>query len=525
MTVRITIDQIHADGCTDTTSGADFYARIAIGDQSARFPNNEPDSYVEDNDDITPAWTLERQYDLNATSSTTASIRVWDYDSGLNFGDDDCDANPNAGLAIDLNVTLLPCTLSGNASGPCRQVVSKGNDEGDGDVTVTYTVEVDPPASSPGLAVRCLQSPLWPQPGDTVTITVESLDGHVQVGDTLTDTSNGAANPLPLVDRKKVADSLEIWTADAAGKKVTVASGTAKSTLSTTLVNVTAGDLTYSCKAKAGSDFAFTGWRKTRVGPPADGSAIPVIYTGDRKNRVDIVLVADSGSYTSASDAAFLTDAAYAVKGAYYGQDYFLANQQWFNIWLADQRGKATGVSSTGSCGLTAPANWAQDYSWRDAGAILHSSEFRDCASNGLFSTEFNSLATMLHESGHAPFGLADEYGGDGGYFVADPLPNLYAALDTCKTDAPNLGRPASDCRKITDTRSDPDVDWYLSDPGPDDLMSSRRPPNGAEITGRPDRSGHGSHPGLRLQRPRQVLPRRAGLPHHDGDIGRRTGR
>ena len=48
----------------------------------------------------------------------------------------------------------------------------------------------------------------------------------------------------------------------------------------------------------------------------------------------------------------------------------------------------------------------------------MHKDDFRDCAPGGqrLFSSEPTSIGTVLHETGHRPFGLADEYCCDGGY-------------------------------------------------------------------------------------------------------------
>jgi hypothetical protein len=132
---------------------------------------------------------------------------------------------------------------------------------------------------------------------------------------------------------------------------------------------------------------------------------------------------------------------------------------------------------------LTLPANWAADYSWRDSGAILHRDRFRDCANSGVFSSEPTSLGTVLHETGHSPMGLADEYCCDGGYFEASPNPDLWDTLAECQADAPSLGRVASDCRTITDSRPTPPNNWFTSEPTPNDLMNAdRHPPQAADI-------------------------------------------
>jgi hypothetical protein len=120
---------------------------------------------------------------------------------------------------------------------------------------------------------------------------------------------------------------------------------------------------------------------------------------------------------------------------------------------------------------------------WRDSGAVLHRDSFRDCANSGVFSSEPTSLGTVLHETGHSPFGLADEYCCDGGYFENSPNPDLWDTLGECQSDATALGRPTTDCRTITDSRPTPAKNWYTSEPTPNDLMNgNRRPPQAADI-------------------------------------------
>ena len=60
----------------------------------------------------------------------------------------------------------------------------------------------------------------------------------------------------------------------------------------------------------------------------------------------------------------------------------------------------------------------------------------------------------MVHETGHSPFGLLDEYCCDGGYWQADDLPNVYGSLAECIADIPSLRdfdatRSPADCREI----------------------------------------------------------------------------
>lgn len=478
VTVRVVIERIEERGCTDTTDGSDFYGRITINGAVANFGE------IADDDQISPNWTAEQLVDVDTTSSVPVRVEIADSDGFLNFGDDECDLTANAGDDLDLTVGLIPCTVTGDVSGACStQLTTEGG--GSDSVFVRFRVEVDEPSSAGGLTVRCTHAPLWPQPGDDVTITIESLDADVQVGDTVLDMSTPPGPPL--VDRSRIADEVEIWVEDQSGPDL---SETGRTMASFVVNDVAAGDLVYSCRAIDDGTAVFTGWRRTRVGAP-DGAPIPVLFAGDRASRVDVVFVADTDSYTGPGDAGFQTDVGNLIRGAYFGQDYFLANQQSFNFWLADQVGDADRVPaptaadpSATRCVLARPGNWNEEYGWADTGAIIHADAFRDCAGGGLFSTEPTSLGTALHETGHSPFGLADEYCCDGGYFENPPNPNLFDTSAECQTDAPALRRTgASDCRTITDTRSTPAKSWFLSEPTPNDLMNDdRRPPQAADV-------------------------------------------
>ncbi len=472
VTVRVVIEHVDEHGCTDSTSGSDFYGRITIAGQDFDFDE------IEGEDTISPNWTAEKVVDVDAVSTVPVQIKIADEDSGLNFGDDECDLTSGGDFPVDLNVGLVPCSVAGDVSGACgASLFSSGDD--DESAELNFRVEVDEPGAVGGLAVRCTHSPLWPQPGQPVTITVESLDSAVQVGDTVADDSNNPNPPPALVNRKNIADDLEIWVGDQSGADL-VEHGKTTATFTTPAQG--AGDLTYSCRVKDGGTSVFTGWRRVRVGPPAEGHAVPVIFTGDRKNRIDVVFVADSDDYASATDPAFLTDAESVIKGAYFGQDYFLRNQGQFNFWLADSMGNAKRDAS--GCTLTKPAGFDEDYSWKDTGAILHKAIFRDCAQGGMFSAEPASLGTVLHETGHSPFGLADEYCCDGGYFQTPENPDVFTSLAACQADALTLGRVAADCRTWMSTATATNgQSFWSSEPDVTDLMNSdRRPPQAADV-------------------------------------------
>jgi len=66
---------------------------------------------------------------------------------------------------------------------------------------------------------------------------------------------------------------------------------------------------------------------------------------------------------------------------------------------------------------------------------------------NNIFSSQRSNYGTVLHESGHAIFGLADEYGTQNtSRFYPFPKPNVYPNEDSCRSDAISEGWNPNDC-------------------------------------------------------------------------------
>jgi hypothetical protein len=171
----------------------------------------------------------------------------------------------------------------------------------------------------------------------------------------------------------------------------------------------------------------------------------------------------DGTAYTcGGGEAQFLRDVADAIQNSYLADELLGANIYRFNFWYFKDTG------TTGElCINNPPSSYYTDAAFADSGAIIHTDPFRDCATGGVFSSEPTSYRTFVHESGHAVFGLADEYCCDGGYWQPDPWPNLYISLINCETDAKEQAWPASDCKGIT--RTSDGTKFWLSDR--DDLM------------------------------------------------------
>lgn len=473
--VLITILEVEELECHDDdpvfdicVSDPDFYARVEIN--GTQFDNKV--NHIDGDDHIFPNWEFSKAVDITR-GSIPVKIEIWDHDSFLGFDDDQSDIDPGAGRDLTMTVDLAPCSVSGDVTGACGTSLTSSGTQDDRS-RVVFRIDVVEPVSVPGLNVRCIHDPIWPQASDTVTITASSLDGALA---------------------PRIADNIEIWVNDT----TTPALSGGGISLNHTVGPFAGPSFSYGCRVQDDDLTVWTGWRVVNIGNPAAGRAVPVLFTGPRSSRIDILFIADRDNYSAASDPNFIDDVGDVIVGAYYQSgttaytsnfDYFLRNQDKFNFWIALDRGDAEP-----NCDHDPPD--MDRYTFADAGAILHTDFFRDCAPGGerIFSSWIApaSLNIVLHETGHRPFGLADEYCNmrpgsasttcDGGYFQASPFPNLYEEPEDCSADAPSLGRTAANCQEFDEVIDWWfDRDWSVSEPVGDDLMVDNVTPQAADV-------------------------------------------
>jgi hypothetical protein len=248
------------------------------------------------------------------------------------------------------------------------------------------------------------------------------------------------------------------------------------------------------CQADAGGKQVWSGWKTTPIEAPDGSGAIPVIRTGPKGSRIDVVFIPDANSYEGYGDRNFQTAVLNVIMNGYYSEDVFLQHQNKFNFWISRTRGRASDADASG-CVHSPPSDWDDHYAFAEVGVILHTWDvlagapfFRDCAphAGSYVSGSGNDPRVVLHETGHTPFGLADEYPPDGGYWQPNPHPNIYADrnlrpthLVKCSEDALTLGRPASACRRVVD---DIPFFFWTSEPTSNDLMNDNGTAQAADI-------------------------------------------
>jgi hypothetical protein len=290
------------------------------------------------------------------------------------------------------------------------------------------------------------------------------------------------AEPVDGKGESTPVDELQIWVDDDTGPKCSSAMSPLPEHCSFYETTGTfsysppegADQISYRCTARKNDVWASTGWRKTQIGDPPYGRAVPVVYSARPDSGVDIAFIPDIDDYQGSRDPEFLTDVYNIIRDIYYGRDpdvraggghFFLYKQNYMNFWIAMDGGHAWEYSEAHPI-PTVPTTWETDYGFIESGIIVHKTALaneRSYRGMRVVTAAMDKRASFLHELGHCPFGLADEYY-NGDFLEANPFPNVYSDQARCKADPVAIG--VSDaCQQIKDDYSDNWVDWYRVEP------------------------------------------------------------
>jgi hypothetical protein len=168
---------------------------------------------------------------------------------------------------------------------------------------------------------------------------------------------------------------------------------------------------------------------------PLPDQPIPIRFKGDTHKHLDVVFVPDT-DITLDSFRGKLT----AVVESFYK---YTAIEMWrddYNFYYSPQAGHYDV-----KCKFTYPPNIMTLLAGADAVIILHQAQaLRDCRHGKVISSAINEDKTIMHESGHALFGLEDEYCCDSMYLPQTCEPNIWASLAACQAAASRVGYPPS---------------------------------------------------------------------------------
>lgn len=215
------------------------------------------------------------------------------------------------------------------------------------------------------------------------------------------------------------------------------------------------------------------GWIYFAAGAfPWPNNPIPIYGKGAPAEKIDLVFIPDTDF--GGNNNNFIQAVTGLVTNGYLSQQAFATEvRTWrgfWNLYVTYQTGDARGFGS--GCNQ-APGNWANLRTIVDAGAIVHVNALRDCGGRppgGIFSIGVGANQTLLHETGHAVFDLADEYCCDGGYWQASPHGNMFPTQAACQASATSHGWPTTDCNQLSTPNCGGGTSstWWRSDGGGD---------------------------------------------------------
>ena len=182
---------------------------------------------------------------------------------------------------------------------------------------------------------------------------------------------------------------------------------------------------------------------------------IPIRVTGDIRSRLDIIFI-PTKDLTLGQFKNGLSSVIYQL---YFANPWYGNNRVMFNFWYSGEFGDYQQL-----CKFLDPGNIASLSAIGDAIAFLHKKNMRDCRSGKRFSSEIDYGRTLLHESGHALFGLMDEYCCDSRYEQQPEFPNLWSSLAACEADAPNVLYPKRLCTQLAN-KEGRTIDFWRIDP------------------------------------------------------------
>jgi hypothetical protein len=187
---------------------------------------------------------------------------------------------------------------------------------------------------------------------------------------------------------------------------------------------------------------------------PFGNSPIPLWGNGAPDSRIDIAFVADQTDFANARD--MLDELEGLIFDGYHTNNGVMLGKRYWQFYYSPERGFISDYD-TPPLQMDIPASVTSS-AIIDSATVIHTTVKRDWASGGNFGTEPTNIGTASHESGHAVFGLSDEYAGGGHWTSSDPHHNNYDSEANCQTYNTANSWAAGDCQNVTGS-------WWRPEP------------------------------------------------------------
>jgi hypothetical protein len=277
-----------------------------------------------------------------------------------------------------------------------------------------------------------IHSPIYPTGSQTVTYTLHRLNGDVQTVNLYISTSN--VNSAGTVSGTTSESLVNTWSSPSAFPiSFTSSSGYGTNKLVNYHFEVIGNSKTYHHRIS----FATSPY-------PVANAAVPVYTVGDVDTKMNAVFIPDADM--TGNLTLFYTHVARDIDSAFHREDWVRRFPYSYNFFINPFSGTA-GDYNLGTPHVY-PSNSAS-LSFAQVKIILHSSTRRDFRDGSNYvGTEYYNRGTILHETGHALYNMADEYEGGSHWQNAD-LPNNWSSLAGAQSAAPGVGKTAADAVKI----------------------------------------------------------------------------
>ena len=277
-----------------------------------------------------------------------------------------------------------------------------------------------------------IHAPIYPGNAETVTYTLNKITGdvsQVQLHEIIQ-----TINSSGTVTNTSADVLLQTWNNPTFPINFTKTGGYPTNRLVTYRFDVTGNGKHYTHSIK----FA------TRPYPVANQPA-PVYVVGDVNRVMNLVFIPDSDI---PAINTFYNAVKVDIDEVFHREDYVRRFRNSYNFFINPLTGHAHDYD-TETRDHEKPSNWSQ-LSFAQGKVILHDRNIRDFAQldDNLFSAEHYVKGTLLHESGHNFYDLADEYGG-GVHWQEAELPNNWSTLAACQSAASGRGMTSADAHQM----------------------------------------------------------------------------
>lgn len=278
-----------------------------------------------------------------------------------------------------------------------------------------------------------MHDPVYPSNGQNVTYTCERMSlGEISSAKLYEQIST--VNASGTITSSGTENLINSWTSPSGDLSFTKSGGYVSNRLITYRFEIVSSDGTRNFKVT----YAISPY------PDADMPA-PVYCQGNPDDVLDVVFIPDNDITNMTT---FRNNVRGAIRESFFDETTLQMWRKQFNFYINPERGTATDYDRISIDGLhQTPTNYS-NLSFAEGKVLMHQQNLRDYASGGLFSTEMQNRGTILHECGHALFGLADEYCG-GSHWQSTDFPNNWSSLANAQAAAPSLGKTATDAKQM----------------------------------------------------------------------------